>query len=689
MARMGIVVVAALMVEVISVVQYRRTMNMMGAEMDTRARIVLGSVANEIAHMLELTESTMRENLWLIRRNLHHPDSAASSIRFLIDDNPHVVGGCLAFVPGYYPSKGRLYEPYGKKVGGEIVLEQIGGENHDYTQNSSFAYVLGSGRPQWSDPYRYGPDSLSLATFSYPVRDRSGRIAAVCGLDIDLTWLGDTLNTNLPYESTFGLLLTREGNLVAGPSPDKVSPALVREVLEEIKGGHPASRELFIRTARLERAPEWQIARVYRVDEVMAKMRKMRLQLLLMVLLGLGILAFMINRYARNERNLRLSSEEQARLSGELAVAAGIQHAMLPTSFPSYLYGTVEPAREVGGDLFDYFTKDGKLFFCIGDVAGKGVPSAMLMSVIHSLFRMVSRRYESPSQILRVLNKELCQQNDSGMFVTFFAGCLDLYSGELFFSNAGHDKPFVISDEITLLPTKANLPLGVFPDTVFEEQRMTLSSGTTLLLYTDGLTESKDSQRKLFGREGVLKALEGALAVGLNSPRELISALSSAAHRFSGDVPQSDDLTLLVLRFEKGELLREQITLSNDTSRITELGAFIKDYLGWLDLDRKTLSGIRLALEESVVNVMNYAYPAGETGSVQVLADSNFKEVRFTVLDSGRPFDPTSVLEADTTLDAQNRPVGGLGIHLTRSLMDSISYCRRDGQNILTLTKSI
>lgn len=689
MARVGIVVMAALMVEVISVVQYRRTMQMMGEEMDARSRIVLGSVAGEIAHMLELTESTMRENLWFVRRSLQSPDSAAQCIRYLIDDNPHVVGGCLAFVPGYFPSTETLYEPYGKKDGGKIVLEQIGGEGHDYTQNPSFISVLETGQPLWSDPYRYGPDSLNLATYSYPVLDPSGQMAAVCGLDIDLSWLGDTLNTNLPYQSTFGLLLTREGKLVAGPSPDKVSPALLEEVLEAVNGGRAAPKDYSIRTARLNRAPEWQIARVYKLDEIMERMRRMRLQLLLMVLLGLGILSFMINRYARNERNLRQSSEEQARMSGELAVAAKIQQAMLPTSFPACIYGTVEPAREVGGDLFDYFTRDGKLFFCIGDVTGKGVPSAMVMSVMHSLFRMVSRRFESPSQILRVLNKELCHQNDSGMFVTFFVGCLDLYSGELCFGNAGHDKPFVLADEISLLPTKAHLPLGVFPDTVFEDQRMTLAPGTTLLLYTDGLTESKNARRELFGRDGVLGALKEALAAGAVSPQELISALSKAAHTFSGEVPQNDDLTLLVLRFEPGELLRDEIVLSNDTSRIAELSEFIKDYLGKLGLERKTLSGIRLALEESVVNVMNYAYPEGETGMVKVLADSNRKEVRFTIIDSGRPFDPTTVLEADTTLDAQNRPIGGLGILLTRKLMSSISYSRRDGQNVLTLTKSI
>jgi len=122
---------------------------------------------------------------------------------------------------------------------------------------------------------------------------------------------------------------------------------------------------------------------------------------------------------------------------------------------------------------------------------------------------------------------------------------------------------------------------------------------------------------------------------------------------------------------------------------VTRLSAFVKDFLGKLEMDRKVAAGLRLALEETAVNVINYAYPEGETGSLTILADTNHQEVRFTLIDSGMPFDPTTVLEADTTLDAQNRPIGGLGVLLTRRLTDSISYTRVEGQNVLTLTKSI
>ena len=217
-----------------------------------------------------------------------------------------------------------------------------------------------------------------------------------------------------------------------------------------------------------------------------------------------------------------------------------------------------------------------------------------------------------------------------------------------------------------------------------------LEHGTTLLLYTDGLTEAKDKSSKQFGREGVKAVLQGFVSKPDLLPSALVSSLSSAVHAFAGeDAAPGDDLTMLAIHFAPENLLREEITLNNDVAETEQLSRFVKDFCAKLEMDRKTASGLRLALEETVVNVMNYAYPPGDKGTVSIFADSNGKEVRFTVVDAGMPFDPTSVLEADTTLDAQNRPIGGLGILLTRKLMDSISYVRRDGFNELSLTKSI
>jgi len=692
MSRVGIIILAAAMVELISVAQYEQVRGIMQEEMKSRGHLVLERLSEKIQHTLETTETTMREKLWDVRRSMAHPDSVFSAMVRLIDDNPDVVGGCLAFIPNYYPSKGRLFEPYARKErDGTYRIEQIGGPDHDYTLNEEYIWVMDHQQPSWTDPYNYGPDSVSFTTYTYPVKDAKGEIVALCGLDVDLSWLGDTLNAHHRFASSYCLLLTPNGQLVAGPPADRVSPDEVERAVAIINGklsesGVPGLA--FLKTS-LHKDPHWQLAQVYNTNEVFARMHRQRRQQVILVLLVMFILGFVINRYARNERKLSRASEEQARIGGELAVASHIQQEMVPKEFPAYVYGTLEPAREVGGDVFDFYTRDGKLFFCVGDVSGKGVPAAMLVSMTHSLFRIVSQKEESPSRILQALNEELCRGNQSNMFMTYFVGILDLYSGMLCYATAGHDRPFVLGNGISLLEAKSNLPLGVFSNTHFEEHSCTLTPGTTLLLYTDGLTEAKNVSRQEFGRQGIQACLEGLISSGNLSLVNLVSSLSESAHKFAGEAPQSDDLTILAVRFSPENIVREHLVLYNEESEVSKLSEFIKNFLSHLDLEKKLAAGLRLALEEAVVNVIDYAYPGGEKGTVSIQADTNGKEVRFTLVDSGIPFDPTAMLEPDTTLDAQNRPIGGLGILLSRRLMDSISYTRRNGQNVLSLTKTI
>jgi serine phosphatase RsbU (regulator of sigma subunit)/anti-sigma regulatory factor (Ser/Thr protein kinase) len=692
LSRVGIVALAAGMVELLSIVQYERLRAALLEETELRSRVVMNAMADEIQHTLERAEITMRENLWDIKRSMAHPDSVFEAVVRLIDDDRNLVGGSLAFRPYFYPSKGRLFEPYASlQPDGSIKVEQIAGPDHDYTLNDEFTWVMDNRCTSWTDPYKYGPDSLAFSTFLSPLYDERGEIEAVCGLDIDLSWLGDTLNAHQPYPSSFGLLLTPQGELVAGPSASRTPAVEVQQVVDLLNGVISASEVpgVLYTSTKLYKDPYWQVVEVYKTDEIYARVRRQRRQHMIFIVLGLAILAFILHRYARNESNLRKASEEKARMGAELEVAHRIQQEMLPKKFPPFVYGSLEPALEVGGDIFDFFTRDGKLFFCIGDVTGKGVPSAMLMSVAHSLFRILSQKTDSPARILESMNQELNRGNDSNMFITFFVGCLDLYSGELRFSNAGHDKPFLVNGEITLLPSKANLPLAVFPDTQFEEQMYTLEPGTLLLLYTDGLTEAKNVERKTFGRPRIQEVLEQFRSNPDQSLCNLVSTLSEAAHAFAGEAPQSDDLTMLALRFEPDNNRSEQLTLVNKTSEVTRLGTFVKEFLAPLELDKKLASALRLALEEAVVNVINYAYPVGEQGEILINADTNGHEVRFTITDSGYPFDPTTVLRPDTTLDAQNRPIGGLGIFLSRKLMDSISYTRIGPKNVLFLTKNI
>ena len=686
MSRVGIVVIAALMVEIISIAQYERISNMMSEEMDIRSRVVMGAMARDIEHLLQITETTMSENLWEVQRSIDNPDSVFPEMVRLIDDNPNVVGGCLAFVPDYYPSKGLLFEPFASKKGDTIIVRQIAGPDHDYTHNKEFQQVVQTLEPAWTDPYFYGPDSMKLATFSYPIMDRKERLAAVCGLDIDLSWLGDTLNAHQPSPSSFGLLLTSDGQLVAGPSGSRTSPEDVHRVMAAIKDGHQASsvKGFSVNMTVLDNAPHWHLVQVYRTDEMFARMRRMRLHNMLFIFAGLAILTFMINRFTRNEKKLRKAVEQNARISGELQVASEIQQSMLPHHHLEQedidIRGLLVPAREVGGDLYDYFIRDGKLFFCIGDVSGKGAPAALLMAVTHSKFRSASTHESNPARIMQVINESSCQNNDNNMFVTLFIGVLDLPTGILRYCDAGHDCPIILEKEgLRTLECNPHLPIGVFDDVCYTPQETTLSPGSIVFLYTDGLTEAKDTQRSLFG----LKRVEGVLIRCSRrelKPEQIIGTVKESMQGFIGEAVQSDDLTMLCFHYTPKEFEctdTKTLIIKNSVSQVSRLSAFMKPY------PRE----VRLAVEEAVVNVIDYAYPEGVEGQIEIKLMSDGKSFRVQIIDSGIPFDPTAQVKADTSLSAEERQIGGLGILLVRELMDSINYERINGNNILTLSK--
>lgn len=252
------------------------------------------------------------------------------------------------------------------------------------------------------------------------------------------------------------------------------------------------------------------------------------------------------------------TTAQKASMENELAVARNIQMSMLPMTWPAFpdrpdldIYGSVTPARAVGGDLFDFLIRNGKLFFCIGDVSGKGIPASLVMSVVSSLFRTLSESEDSPSRIVTSLNTALSARNESLMFVTLFVGALDLVTGELLYTNAGHNAPIVIRDgHPVLLEADANVPLGVVGDWDYSLQRTALPPGSVLFLYTDGLTEATREGGELFGEERVLEVLSAH--GNILTSREFVTQMTEAVSAFVGDSEQSDDLTMMVVKLSRG-----------------------------------------------------------------------------------------------------------------------------------------
>ena len=245
-------------------------------------------------------------------------------------------------------------------------------------------------------------------------------------------------------------------------------------------------------------------------------------------------------------------TRQKERIDSELRIARDIQMSMVPTDFAIQegleIYGSMTPAKEVGGDLYDFFVHDGLLYFCIGDVSDKSVPAALFMTVSKSLFRAYASDGMSPDQIAERMNHTLGENNKTCMFVTFFIGILDPRSGVLRYCNAGHEVPVIINTEAQPLPVERNMFLGVYDGIPYQMQETVISPGTTLLLYTDGLTEAMNAADKMFSEERVYDEINRAIKAGLTAPKALIERLSQAVHNFVGETPQSDDLTLLAIR---------------------------------------------------------------------------------------------------------------------------------------------
>ena len=399
----------------------------------------------------------------------------------------------------------------------------------------------------------------------------------------------------------------------------------------------------------------------------------------------------------RQIEETRAINAEKGRMEGELQTARSIQMSMLPKTFPPYperddidIYGQLMPAKEVGGDLFDFYIRDEKLFFCIGDVSGKGVPASLLMAVTRSLFRTVSAHESQPARIMTTINESIAEDNDSNMFITLFVGVLDLPTGRLRYSNAGHDAPLLIGKMNTgKLPCDPNLPVGVETEWKFTTQETIIDPETIIFLYTDGLTEAENIYYDQFQEERIIETIR----LSEHKPKQLIESMTEAVHQFTDQAEQNDDQTMLAIQYtkeqDKNARLCRSITLSNNIDEVPQLATFVDEICEAIDLDMSTAMSLNLAIEEAVVNVMEYAYPAGTKGNVNIEAKVNDQRLKFVITDWGTPFDPTAKQEVDTTLSAEERPIGGLGIHLVRQIMDSINYERTDGKNVLTLRKKL
>ncbi len=411
-------------------------------------------------------------------------------------------------------------------------------------------------------------------------------------------------------------------------------------------------------------------------------------------ILGLLMLFFILRAMARSWIDYQKAKDIEEHMESELQIGRDIQMSMIPKnfSFPERtdldISATIVPAKQVGGDLYDFYIRDEKLFFCIGDVAGKGVPASLVMAVTRSLFRNISALEDSPKVIVEGINRGMFDMAENEMFVTFFCGVLNLKDGVLNYCNAGHNPPLFFTDRIEMLPVLPNIPLGVDFGMEFEGQTLQFHDDDAIYLYTDGVSEAENVDHDQYGLARMQAVLHER-----RSAQEHLDAVMASVRSFVGEAPQSDDITMLFIHFlnkkQRTDVMEKHLILHNDIQQIPQLAGFVEAIAEQKNIPQAMTMSLNLALEEAVTNVILYAYPEGTDGLVDLEAVLRDDSIEFIISDSGKAFDPTATPDADITLGVEERQIGGLGIFLVRQIMDSVSYKRENGRNILSMTKKI
>ena len=253
---------------------------------------------------------------------------------------------------------------------------------------------------------------------------------------------------------------------------------------------------------------------------------------------------------------LRATTSAKERIEGELSVASQIQMSMLPKNFPTEggvdLNAVLHSAKEIGGDLYDFFIKDRVLYFAVGDVSGKGVPAALLMAITRSAFRFISSLDLPMEKVASLINSSLSDGNEQGMFVTLFLGRIDLDTLEMEYCNAGHNPIVVIEPDgsASFLKAKPNIAAGLFDDFPYQGESLNLRAGTRLILYTDGVTEAEDPEKGQYGEERLLD-FAGSQPV-CTSSEKMVLALASDVSLFTRGAEQNDDITIMSIRLQGG-----------------------------------------------------------------------------------------------------------------------------------------
>jgi sigma-B regulation protein RsbU (phosphoserine phosphatase) len=374
--------------------------------------------------------------------------------------------------------------------------------------------------------------------------------------------------------------------------------------------------------------------------------------------------------------------------------------SMVPLKFPPFpdhdefsIFAALKPAREVGGDFYDfYFLDEERLCICIGDVSGKGVPAALFMAMAKTLIKSRADDDHSTASILTHTNDELSTDNASSMFVTIFIAIINIKTGQLLFTNAGHDPPFIkrIDGTLRKLDQRHGPVVGAIEGMAYKEDMDIMAPGDLLIIFTDGVTEAMDIEGQLFS---VARYAEILSRTDANNPDSIVGNTLVAIENFTSGAEQSDDITILALKFHgasEGRLMAEQqIVIKNELSELIAVNEKFENFSQESDIPQEVSLKFNIIFDEILSNVISYAYNDDDEHDIEIRMERAGKRVTVTITDDGVPFNPLSEKKPNTDLSLEDREIGGLGIHLVRNLVDDVSYQRRIGKNVMTMMRNL
>ena len=391
---------------------------------------------------------------------------------------------------------------------------------------------------------------------------------------------------------------------------------------------------------------------------------------------------------------------QKDRMEEELNVGRNIQMSMVPLEFPAFpdrdefdLHALLKPAREVGGDFYDFFlVGQDELCVVIGDVSGKGVPAALFMAVTRTMVKTRAADDKSPASIITQVNDELSVDNSESMFVTLFLGIFNTRTGEFRYTNAGHNPPYVkrVDGEIETINQLHGPIAGAVDGLAYKQDSLVMNPGDLLLMFTDGVSEAMDAGSNLYGEQRIIDYLSN---MDGSDPDNAVNGLAGSVDDYAGEEPQFDDITILALRCNQAvdlsDIEKLSLKISNELSEIGRAIEAFEVFSEKTGLPMAIAMKANLVFDELLNNIVSYAFTDNGEHQIAVDIEKSADRLLITIEDDGLPFNPFAQDAVDTTLSLEERDIGGLGIHLVMNVMDDVSYERHSDRNVVTLIKKL